>query len=306
MNNILSVVFSSSFLFSIFRVVTPILYPSLGAIISNKAGVPNIGLEGVMLMSSLAGVIGSAFSGNAWAGLICAILMSFLMTLLLAYFTLNMETNVIMGGIALNLFASGASVFILFMITGDKGTSSSLASKILPAIEIPLIKDIPFLGEVISGHNILTYVAVICVIGLYYMLKKTPLGQKIKAVGENADAAASVGINVRRTKYIALLLSGLFCGLGGAFMSMGYVSWFSADMTAGRGWIALAAEATGQGSVIGTVLSSLLFGVAQALYNALSLFNLPSELVSIIPYAATVIALVIYGVMNLRKVHKKY
>ena len=301
MNNFLDTILSASFVFSSLRLMTPILFPALGAIVANKAGVPNIGLEGIMLMSALAGVAGSAFTGIIWMGLLSAILTGVFMALILAYFTLQLETDVILGGIALNLFASGASILLLFLMTGDRGSSIALNSGSLPNFDIPIIKNIPFLGEAISGHNLLTYVAFLCVILVSYMIKKMPLGMHIRAVGKNPDAAASVGISVRRTRYIALLISGALCGLGGVFLSMGHVSWFSVDMTSGRGWLALAAEAVGRGSVVGTVLSSMLFGVASAISNVLSLFQAPSELVSTLPFVATVIALVIYSVLTKKR-----
>ncbi|MEG0307842.1 MAG: ABC transporter permease [Clostridium sp.] len=306
MDKISDLIFSSTFIFSIIRVSTPILYPALGAVIANKAGIPNIGLEGIMLMSALAGVVGSAFSGSALVGLISALVAALLMSIFLAYFTLEMKTDVILGGIALNLFSSGATIFMLYFLTGDKGTSASLASKVLPNINIPIIKDIPVIGEILSGHNILTYLVFILAIGVWYMFKYTSLGLRLMAVGENSNAAESVGINVNRTKYTALILSGILAGIGGAFLSMGYVSWFSRDMTAGRGWIAIAAEAMGMGSVAGTILTSILFGAASALSNVLQLVNMPVELVSTIPYVFTVIGIVFYAIRETKKKKEKF
>lgn len=306
MDTILKNMMTSTFLFSAIRVTTPILYPALGALITNKAGVPNIGLEGTMLVSALAGVVGSAYSGSAFIGLLCAILMGVAMSLLLAYFTLKLKTDVILGGIALNLFASGATVFVLYYLTGDKGTSAALASKVLPDLNIPVIKEIPFIGDVISGHNILTYIAFISIFVMSYLLKKTALGLRVKAVGENENAAASVGIHVDQTRFIAFVISGVLCGLGGAFLSMGYVSWFSRDMTASRGWIALAAEAMGRSTVSGTVFSTFLFGTASAMSNSLQLINIPAELVSIVPYVFTVVCLVGYAfIAHRQKIRKR-
>lgn len=304
MDKMINLIFSSSFVFSIIRVTTPILYPALGAVIADKAGIPNIGLEGIMLMSALAGVVGSAFSGSALIGLIVAILVAALMSVFLAYFTLELKADVILGGIALNLFSSGATIFILYFLTGDKGTSASLHSQVLPNVNIPLIGSIPVIGQMISGHNILTYLIVFLAAAVWYMFKNTALGLRLMAVGENPNAAQSVGINVKKMRYIALILSGILAGLGGAFLSMGYVSWFSRDMTAGRGWIAIAAEAMGIGSVIGTILTSVLFGAASALSNVLQLVNMPVELVTIIPYVATVIGLVAYAVRETNKKKK--
>ncbi|CAM3633519.1 ABC transporter permease [Erysipelothrix urinaevulpis] len=292
---------TATFFYSIIRVTVPLLLPSIGALITNKAGVPNIGLEGIMLMSSFAGVVVSAFSSSAWIGLLGAILTGIFMSLFLAYFTLKLKTDVILGGIALNLFSSSLTVFLLYILTGDKGTSASLPSKVLPTIQLPIIKDIPFLGAVLSNHNVLVYIGLVMVIVVAIILAKTPLGQHIKAVGENEDAAASVGINVNRTRIIAFIICGVLCGLAGAYLSMGYVSWFSRDMTAGRGWIALAAEAMGRGTMLGTTFSALLFGLASAVANILQLQGLPTELVTILPNIVTVIALVSYSVIRKKK-----
>lgn len=305
MDNLFEILLTSEFLFSVIRVTTPILFAALGGLIANKAGVPNIGLEGIMLMSALFGVIGSAYSQSALIGLFTGIFVGWLMGAILGYFTLKLKTHVILGGIAINLFASGASIFILYLLTGEKGTSSSLPSLTLPAVNVPFIENIPYIGAALSGHNILTYISILLVVYVWYMLKYTKLGLRIRAVGENEDAAESVGINVKKIQFIAISLSGIFAGLGGVFLSMGYVSWFSRDMSAGRGWIALAAEAMGRGSVLGTTLSSLLFGAADALGNTLQLFSVPAELISIIPYVATVVSLLIFAIRDTNKRKKE-
>jgi len=299
--NLISLIFSTHFLFSTIRVTTPILLAAMGALISDRAGIANIALEGMMLMAALSGVIFSAMFESALIGFFFALATSLIMALVLAYFTLELKTHVILGGIALNLFASGGSIFILYLVAGDKGTSSSLASKVLPNIHIPLVKDIPVLGEIVSGHNIITYATILLIIGLYLMLNKTRLGRKIRAVGENKDAAESVGINVKKIQYLALSLSGIFAGMGGAFLSMGYVSWFSRNMSAGRGWIALAAEAMGRGTVIGTTLTSVLFGITSALANAFQVMNFPNEIINTIPYIAVVLGLTIYSIQKQKK-----
>jgi len=301
MDSFFRTIFTSEFAFSTIRVTTPILFAALGAIISDRAGAVNIGLEGIMLMSALAGVVFSAYTESAFIGLLGAVLIGFIFASILAYFTLKLKTDVILGGIALNFFADGATIFLLYYLTGDKGTSSSLASKTLPNIDLPIIQNIPILGDIISGHNILTYIAIIFTIGVWYMLSKTSTGLRIKSVGENEDAAKSVGVNVMKTRYLAMALSGVFAGFGGAFLSMGYVSWFSRGMSAGRGWIALAAEAMGRGTVVGTALSSLLFGSADALANTLQLLGIPSELISTIPYITTVIGLLAYAINSTKK-----
>lgn len=301
MPDLLDIIFSTTFGFSVLRVTTPILFAALGAVVSDRAGVVNIGLEGTMLIAALTGVVVSAFTQSAWLGLAGAVLAGMAVTAVLAYFTLHFKTHIILGGIALNLFADGGTVFFLYLLTNDKGTSASLASKVLPSLNIPIIENIPIIGPIFSGHNVLTYLSILAAILIYVMFKKTSLGLRIKAVGENPNAADSVGVSVNKTRAIALLMSGALAGLGGAYMSMGYVSWFSRNMTAGRGWIALAAEAMGRGTTLGTALTSLLFGVADAISNSLGSMNIPAEFVTIIPYVATVIGLVVYSIKENKK-----
>ncbi|MGC5775739.1 ABC transporter permease [Paenibacillus pabuli] len=305
MADILNIIFSTDFAFSVLRVTTPILLAALGAFISNKAGIVNIGMEGIMLVGALTGVIVSAFTQNAWIGLLGAVVAGVAISGVLAYFTLKFKTNIILGGVAINMFASGGTVFILYLFSGDKGTSSSLQSKILPNIDIPLLKDIPILGPILSGHNVLTYVSIIAVVFVYYLLKKTPLGLQIRSVGESPQAAQSVGISVNKVQCIALLISGFFASLGGAYMSMGYLSMFTRDMVAGRGWIAIAAEALGGGTTGGTFIASLAFGTAEAVANSFQILQLPAELIGTLPYVSTVIGLTVYAIIETKRKKKK-
>lgn len=296
MDNFLALFLTPAFAYAILRVTTPILFASLGNVISSKAGVSNIAMEGTMLTASLAGVLVSAYSKSAWIGLLAALLVGILFSAFMAYLSLFLGTKVIMAGIALNLFASSFTVYILYMFTGQKGNSAALASKQLPIIDLPIIKDIPILGEIISGHNVLVYVALLSIVVIYMMLNKTKLGTHIKAVGENPSAAASVGINVRKIQFIALCLSGLLAGFGGAFMSMGYLSMFTRDMIAGRGWIAIAASAMGRSMVIPTVITSFLFGLFNSIGNVLQLQNMPSELITTLPYVAVFVGIIVYSI----------
>lgn len=304
MDTLLELIFSTSFGYAVLRVTTPILFAALGALISDRAGVVNIGLEGIMLTSALTGVVVSSFSSSAWIGLIAAIFVGILWGLVLAYFSLKLKTDIILAGIALNLMASGGTVFALYIITHDKGISTSLSSKVMPTINIPFIQDIPVLGPIFSGHNVLTYFSLLAVIVVYVLLYKTALGLRIRVVGENAHAADSVGISVIKVRYIALAISGALAGFGGAYMSMGYLSLFSTNMTAGRGFIALAAEAMGMGTPVGTFLTSLLFGFADALSNSPQSVRIPGEFVKMIPYVATILGLIIYSTRKTAKLKK--
>lgn len=304
MEQIARIILSTDFIFSIFRLSTPILFATMAVLISDRAGVINIGVEGTMLFAALMGVIGSAFSGNVWIGVLVAVLSGMLFSGLIAYFHLKLETNIVLTGIAINLMASGLTIFILFLLTGDKGVSTGLNSKTIPNINLPVIESIPVLGEILSGHSVLTYLAFLLIVVIAEFLKRTRLGTYIRAAGENADSIETAGISVKAVRLKALLISGAIAGFGGAFMSMSYVSMFTKDMVAGRGFIALAAEAMGQGRPVMSMLSALFFGAADALSNNLQLFNFPSELTRLMPYALTIIALAFYAARIKRQLKK--
>ena len=224
MENILRIICSTEFFYSIFRVTTPILLAALGAMITSRAGVVNIGLEGIMLFSALAGVVTSAWTQSAAVGLLAAILVGVLISALMAYVMLVLRSDITLTGFAVNALGSGCTVFLLYVICNDKGISSSLASKVLPKVNLPLIQDIPFVGKVLSGHNIMTYVAFLLIIVIYWLVNKTPLGLRIRAVGENPHAAESVGIKVTRIQLIAMLISGVLAGMAGAALSLWQLS----------------------------------------------------------------------------------
>ncbi len=300
MHPLLKAIFSPSFAASILRVTTPILFASLGAVVADLSGVVNIALEGIMLISALTGVVVSASTGSAWIGLLAGVAAGILVGLLLGYFHLKLRTNVILAGIALNLLAAEGTVFLLYVVAHDKGVSSSLASKVIPEWQIPILKDIPILGAIFGKQNALTYMALVAVAVIYLFLYKTSFGLRLRAVGENPDAADSVGISVHKVQFIALAISGALAGMGGVHLSMGYVSWFSRNMTSGRGFIALAAEALGRRHPVGVLIASLLFGFAEALSNYMQSLRVPGEFVQMIPYVLTLVALAVYSGRQLK------
>lgn len=287
--------FIASFLYSVIRITTPLLYGALGALICKQGGVLHIAFEACMLFATFFGVVASALTQSVFLGLLAGMAGGILVMLLFGYFTLQLNANLVLTGIALNTLASGGTVFLMYLLCGEKGTSNSLPSLVFPSVNIPVIKDIPFLGTVLSGHNILTYVAFIMPVFVYLLIFKTPLGLRIRSVGENENAAASVGVNVTRTKYITLIIGGAVTSLGGMFMSMGYLSWFARDMIAGRGFMAIAAQNLGNAAVVPTFITSILFGLANALAVMLQTLNLPAEIFQAMPYVVTLIGLAAYS-----------
>lgn len=300
---IVNLITNPDFWFGVLRSTTPILFAALAALVAKRCGVVNMAIEGIMLFGALFAVLGSVYSGNVWIGLLCSILISVLLSLVLAYFKLKMKADEIMVAIALNLLAVGGTVFLLYLFTGSKSTSSSLSSKVFPIITLPIIQDIPFLGRIISGHNILVYLAFVAVFVIHYILFKTPLGLRIRSVGGNEHSAESVGVSVDNTRYIAMVISGILAGFAGAYMSMGYLTIFTQGMTAGRGYIALAASNVGGAAPIGTMFASILFGFFDQLGNQLQTAAfIPPEFVYMIPYVATII---MYSIFTYRKLTAK-
>lgn len=304
---LLSMVFQADFLASVIRITAPILFAALGAVIADKAGVCNIGLEGIMMITALFGTLTSYWTQSWVVGVLCAIIVGVALGMMMGFFYLKLKTDIILAGIAVNMLGSGGTIFLLYMFTGMRGNTGSLVSTniLIPTVEIPVISSIPILGDILSGHSVLTYVAFLLVFLLWVLLYKTSLGLNIRAVGENPNAASSVGVSVKKIKYIAIALSGALAGLGGAFMSMYYSQGWNSGMVAGRGFIALAAQAMGRSEPVGTMLSSLLFGLAQALRTKVSgLQGVSSYLVSLIPYVVTVLGLVLYAYSTMRKIKK--
>ena len=280
METVLDSVLTPSFLYSVIRVATPLLLASLGAVITSNAGITNIGIEGVMLISALAGVFASAFGFGPWFGLFIAMLTGVVCSLAIGYVSMSLKANSVLTCIAFNTMAIGGTVYFMYAVVKDKGTTLALDSGKLPNIQIPLINEIPVLGDIISNHNVISYAAILMIFVVYVLLYKTPLGLRIRSAGKAPKALSSVGVSLIKTRYIALAISGVLGGMAGAFMSMGYVTWFSKNMTAGRGFIALAADAMGNSTPIGAALSSLLFAVAEALAYSLPGLWLPPWFVS--------------------------
>lgn len=305
MSQFWDLIFSTDFLYSILRVTTPILLAALGSVIASNAGVCNLALEGTMTLSALAGVVISAWTQSAWLGLLAAVVSGGIFTAILGFFVLKMEANDAVAGIAMNIMATGLGSFLLFQITGEKGVSTSLQSLSLPKIHIPLIQDIPVLGKIISGHNVMTYLSFLLVAFVFVFLYRTRLGTRIRAAGLSEDTARSAGIPVFRTKFTAVMLSGVFASLAGAYMSMGYLNTFSTNMVAGRGYIALAAEAMGGTRPLGTMAASLIFGIFDAISNMAQSLRIPSELIQCIPYTATIIGLVVYSIRRQQKLKRR-
>lgn len=308
---VLGSIFSAAFLATIIRISTPLILPALGGLISDLGGVVNIALEGQMLMAAFTGVAVSAYApqwiaglpawGYALIGGVAGILSALLLSWMIAFFHLELGTDIILTGLAINILAAGVTVFLMYVLTGDKGSTSTLASPAMPNLPIPFVNQIPVLGTLLNGengagYNLLSYAAILLTPVVSIFLYKTRLGVHLRAAGENTAAAQSVGINAKRTQYIALYLSGMLAALGGLYLSMGYLTIFQANMTAGRGFIALAVVNLGNRRPFGVLIAALLFGAATSLGAQLGTLDVPAQYIEMIPPAITILALVLYQV----------
>jgi len=275
---------------STIRMATPIALAAIGGIFSERVGIVNIGLEGMMLMGAFSGVAVSFYTRNPWLGVLASIVIGGLLGLVHAILTITFKGDQIVSGTGINIFALGFTAYMSQIIWGSRGASDIVPS--LTVIDIPLLKDIPIIGDILGSHTPLVYVMMLLVVFSQILFFKTPLGLRLRAVGEHPAAADTAGISVTKMKYIGVIISGILAGLAGVFLSLGQLSLFTWGMTGGRGFIALAAMIFGGWMPLGALGASLLFGFADALQMRLqSLSILPSQIILMLPYIITVIIL---------------
>jgi ABC-type uncharacterized transport system permease subunit len=276
---------------STIRMVTPILLAALGGALCARVGIFNVGLEGMVLVGAFSAIVGNHFTGNLFLAILVAALVSVLFSLLFAYMTIRLKANEIVVGVAINFLALGLTTFALRAIFGVKGAFYDKDMAGLPTWEIPVIKDIPVLGDIVSGHSPLVYLAFLAAILLYLFFYRTVTGFRILAVGQNPVAARSLGLKVTGLQVLAIVMSGALCGVAGAQLSLGQVTMFTEGMTAGRGFIALVAMMMGQSHPLGILASGFLFGLMDALSIRLQGFSIPTQFTSMLPYLLTIVAL---------------
>jgi simple sugar transport system permease protein len=275
------------------RMATPLLIAALGLCVSERAGLVNIGAEGIMLMAAFAGYTGAKLTGNYWIGLLMGVLAAVLTISVFAITTIRFKAKQIIIGAALNIFCAGASSFLYRLVFYGTGRlDAGIAANTFPSLRIPGLSDIPVLGPLLFAHNIIVYFGFAMVIVLWVVINKTALGLRIIAVGDHPLAADSLGINVIRLRYAAVLFSGVMIGIAGTFLSIAQASSFGENMTVGRGFIAMAVVILGKWSPVGIMAGALLFGSASALQMLFQIsgVDLPRNIIMMVPYIATVLA----------------
>lgn len=283
--------FDAALLSSTIRMVAPILLAALGGAICARVGIFNVGLEGLILIGAFSAIVGNYFTGSVFLAVCFAALVSMIFSLLFGYISIHLQANAIVIGLGINFLALGLTTFGLRAIFDVKGAFYDKDMTGLPKIEIPFVKDIPFLGEVLSGHSALVYLSFILAILLFFFMYRTVMGFRVLAVGMNKVAANSIGLKTNSLQYLAVLMCGILCGMAGAQLSLGQVTMFTEGMTAGRGFIALVATMLGQSHPIGIIGSSFLFGLMDALSVRLQGFSMPTQFTAMLPYVITILAM---------------
>ena len=277
------------------RFATPLLFGALGGIVSERSGVVNIGIEGMMLMGCYFGIYGADIGGSWVIGLLVAMVAGGVLALVHAVFSVTLRADQIVGGVAINLLALGITGYLYVDHYGDQGTPDDVSR--VPDVTLPLIKDIPFVGDAIGKTNLMTWLAILLAIGLAVFLFRTPQGLRLRSVGEHPRAAETVGLSVIRTRYLAVIASGVLAALGGAYLSIGFLGSFNQNLTAGRGYIALAVVICGRWRPGGALAFACLFGFSSAIAQRLPTFSdSGAVLFQALPYVLTII--VVAGVIG--------
>jgi len=294
-------VFNVANLQGMLRLATPVALAGLCALITSRAGILNIAGEGMILFGAWFGVAGSYFAENALVGVAAAMLSGFVIGGLFALFSLKFRAHIIIMGIAINIFANAATIFLTRAVFKQAGAFADPRIQGLNPIALPIIKDIPVLGNLLSGYSLIVYLTWILIALTTLFLYRTPWGLHLRAVGENPQAAETLGVNVQRIRFAAVMASGVYASLAGVYLSLGHLKMYTDQMAAGRGFIGMAVNTFGGGEPIGVFLSSLLFGFVDTIgWRLQGERIIPVYFVNMLPYVATRAALTLYTVRRQR------
>ncbi|SCW44411.1 simple sugar transport system permease protein [Paenibacillus tianmuensis] len=280
---------------------TALIFAALGGIFSERSGIVNIGLEGLMVSGAFAAAIATYFAEKAgmdgaapWIGLVAAIIFGIAFSLIHAVATVTFNANQVVSGVVINFLAAGLTVYLVKILFEGSGQTETL-NAVFTKVAIPGLSSIPLIGEAFFKAYPTTYLALILVAVTYYVIYKTPFGLRLRSVGEHPSAADTMGIRVSRYRYIGVMISGALAGLGGATITLTTTSSFSHNTISGQGFIALAAMIFGKWHPVGALGAALFFGFAQAIRNFVQLFdfakNIPMEFLFMLPYVLTILVL---------------
>jgi simple sugar transport system permease protein len=285
----------SNILYAMVRTGTPLLLVALGELVCEKSGVLNLGQEGMLLMGAVAGFIAALLTGSLLLGFLLAIAAGVAMSLLFGFIALGLNANQVATGLALTIFGTGLSAFI-----GSDFVGKPIDG--LDPIALPLLSEIPLIGKMLFSQDLVVYLSFVLFGAIYWFFRASRPGLVVKAVGENPHAANAIGLPVMRTRYLAVMFGGAMAGLAGGYLSIAYTPLWAENMSAGRGWIALALVVFASWKVERVLLGAWLFGLASILhlvFQGLG-FSVSPNLLAILPYAATILVLVVLSRNQIR------
>ncbi len=287
--------FISNLLLATVRMAVPLIFIAMAELYSERAGMVNIGLEGLAAIGSLVGFLMCYITGSAWIGILCGAAAGILVNMIYAFATVTLCANHTVYGMAINIFAPALASFINRIYFGAGSTLNQI--KLMDTVNIPVLKDIPFVGSLLFSQTPMVYLAFALVIFTSIYFNRTKSGLNYKAVGEHPKAAATLGIPVIRIKYLSCVICGALAGIGGAYLTTCYSNTFVEGSIAGRGFIGLAAVIFGRWTAVGVMLACLFFGFCDALQIRLQVMSIgiPYQFFQMIPYVATIIVLSILG-----------
>lgn len=288
---ILERLFNVTLIVATLRTTAPILLVALGGSFTTRAGIFNIGLEGQMLLGAFFAVIGTIATGSPWIGMLCGVLAALALAFTFALLVVTFRANEVVVGLALNILAGGMTVSLLKAIFGTRGSIFGHGLVGLPVVRIPFAKEMGWFGQMISGYTPLVYVAFIAVPLFILFYKRTKLGLYIRVVGEKPEAAEALGISIAKIRYTSSLLCGVFAGLAGAHLSLGYTTMFTENMSSGRGFMAVAILIFSAGDPLRILAGCLLFGFSDALALRMQTLGVSSYVILAIPYLVALAAL---------------
>lgn len=293
MNGLLGV-FDADLFESTIRLATPIALASMGAAVCERSGIINIAMEGIMIVGAFFAAFLAFYTANPWLGMLGGMLAGGLYSMVHAFATVTLHLNHVVSGAVLNIGALGITRFLMVVAFGHPGTTPSVPVSLAEyRWEIPLLSEIPFLGDVVFSQTPIAYLSIVVLFVLWYFVFRTKVGLHIRSAGEHPLALETLGVSVRRMRYLAVTISGLTSGLAGAFLSIENNASFTEGMSNGRGFIALAANISGGWNPIGSFIASQFFGFADALqvrFQVTEILDIPAELFIIFPYVATLVA----------------
>lgn len=286
------------------RLATPLIFAAVGGCFGNRAGVFNIALESFMLTSAFFATYGTWLTANPYVGVLFGILAGVLCAALFGLFVFHLESDGMVVSIAMNLGAWGLTTMMMVALFGVRGSFMDERLVSLPALHFSILEPLGKVNGVLNDQNMLVYLAFVAVAVMWVVMYQTPFGLRLRGVGINARAAQTSGVNILAYKWVSTIITGVFCGIAGAVLPIGGTSVFAENMTAGRGFLAVAAILVGQGNPLLAAASCLLFAYASALSVGIQNLGIPSQLVETLPYVATILVLLIYGARNLKHVSK--